>query len=178
MIVIMISFFLRETLYISVKLHEIAMRACMLVLAFLLTADAWQLIASVRPSPLLGLGASRTFAPLLKAETPDEDKPAAVSEEGSEPAAESEEAPADEGKVDAWGRPIAPAAFSMPSFDFGGSAKPGPTRGQGGLDEQGYERYSKEAASKTTDSTYLVFLGGFALISIALSVGNFASGSN
>ena len=75
--------------------------------------------------------------------------------------------------VDAWGRPIAPPAFEMPSFNFNsGEAKPGPERGKGGLNEQGYEPYAQDEAIAPSDSTYAAFLGGFALLSVALSVFN------
>ena len=74
----------------------------------------------------------------------------------------AEENEAAEGKVDAWGRPIAESKFKI-DFDFGGgTAKPATTRGQNGKNEQGYDPYEVEVASKPADSTYIVLLGVFA----------------
>ena len=73
---------------------------------------------------------------------------------------------------------VLPGFEGFKGFDFSGSQSiPTPARGEAGLNEQGYEPYSKEKADKVTDSTYLIGLGAAAVASVALSVLNMASSS-
>jgi hypothetical protein len=131
------------------------------LLALTGSASALQFAACGRSSVVRSL---RCHSPLLQALDSD-DKPASSDEVAAE-----EEEPS--GKVDAWGRPVAESKFKL-DFDFGGGgAKPASARGKDGLDDQGFEPYSLEEASKPADSTYLILLGGFALVSAALSVTN------
>ena len=111
-----------------------------------------------------------------------EPEPKPASEADGDAGGESEESPeAVDAREDIDGNAytvqapmkVLPGLEGFTGFDFSGTQSvPTPARGERGLNEQGFEPYTKEEAEKVTDSTYLIGLGAAALASIALSVAN------
>ena len=68
---------------------------------------------------------------------------------------------------------VIPGFEGFEGFDFSGEQSiPTPARGEGGLNDQGFEPYDKDKAEETMDSTYMIGLGAAAIASIALSAFN------